>query len=317
MHTVRSILGVALAVSTLSAVLVTASCSNDLESTYVSEDRFPAAYAQALCTSLQHCCTENAVPFDYDSCTSGWRAYVSATFTSATVNYDPRAATTCVALLNSAESVSCAPAPGSISDARDTCQSIFQGTVQVGGACSSDSDCAVDDAGPVFCSATVAGSDAGGILPLDLPLLDGVCAVGALPMSGDPCAAGGTSPCGTDGTLYCDPTTAVCHSVGAVGGMCSAEVPGSCVTGAYCVATGPDANLCAAAQAVGSPCTDTSQCDPTSVCDAGSMTCVARKGSGAACSSGDQCLSGACDATLKTCLVNTIATSAACIGAGP
>ena len=319
MHTVRSILGAALAVATLSAALVTSSCSNDLESTYVTQDRFPAAYAQALCTSLQHCCSENTVTFDYGSCTSGWRAYVSAKFTDSAIDFDPRAATTCVALLNSAVDVTCAPAPGSIPAARDTCQSIFQGTVALGGACSSDTDCAASDGGPVFCSPSGAGgSDAGGTLPLDLPLFDGTCALGALPMAGDPCAGGATDPCGTDGTLYCDPASTTCQMVGAVGAPCSLAVSSSCAAGSYCVSIASGDDVCAAAQAIGSACTANQQCDATGVCDtASTMTCIARLGAGSSCSSGEQCLSGACDAERKFCLVNTIATSAACVGSGP
>jgi hypothetical protein len=319
MHTVRSILGAALAVATLSAVFVTSSCSNDLESTYITQDRFPASYAQSLCTSLQHCCTENTVTFDYDSCTSGWRQYVTSKFTDSAINFDRKAATSCIALLNSAVDVTCAPAPGSIPDARATCQAIFQGTVPVGGACTSDTDCAAGDGGPTFCSPSGAGgSDAGGTLPLDLPLFEGVCTLGVAPMAGDPCAGGATNPCGTDGTLFCDPGSLTCQMVGAVGDPCDVAASDSCAAGSYCVAVGTGDDACAAAQAVGSPCTDNTQCDATGVCDtAGTMTCIARLGAGTACSSGDQCLSGACDAKLKICLENAIATSAACVGSGP
>jgi hypothetical protein len=303
--------------------------------TYVSKDHFAAEYAQALCTSLQPCCAENDVAYSYTACAAGWEAAVNAILygPNATGNYDTTVATTCVAQVRAAQGASCQPGPGTLSAARATCQAIFAGEVPLGSPCTSETQCAQMDGSVVTCA--IVPGDAGGGGGSELPLAaPGVTVQGGLNVSlqnvpvcvqlpasdagatAPPCtsnAAAGTDTCPT-GT-YCDPTKSTCLPTNAVGGLCDPVVLGSCQPGNYCVASGAMAGTCAAAGPIGSACAAAAMCDSTGTCDvSGTQTCVAIKTPGQACSSGSDCSIGVCDPTTKTCLVNSIGTTAACNG---
>jgi len=299
-----------------------AGCGNSLASIYIPADRFPAAYAEALCTSLQHCCDENAVSFNYNTCTAGWKSLIGQRFSdpnsAALANYDPKAATTCVAQVRDARATSCAPEPGSISAARDTCQQIFTGKKPPGAACNSSAECAPQDGALVSCSPLPAGADGGGQLPLALPLGEPICVAVAVPQQGAPCTVNPPHGCEGGDKLYCEPGGLTCQPQSDVGGPCAPAVPASCLPTGYCVASGPSASLCAAVLPQGSGCTDSTQCDTSSVCDLkATKTCVPRGATGTSCQVGTDCASGSCDAVAKKCLKNVIATTNACTGVGP
>jgi hypothetical protein len=300
------------------------------KSAYIPADRFPAAYAQALCTSLQHCCDENQVSFNYNACTSGWKGIVQKFFSdpnlAASINYDPKAATNCVNLVKSAEGVSCAPVPGSISDARAVCQTIFTGKKPPGAECTISAECAPIEGSTVRCIPLV-GGDAGGQLPLAragleleaVPLGAPVCVAIPSAQAGAPCsvtdAGAPKGGCNGDPATFCDPADATCKPRADVGGPCSPLVVDSCKPGAFCVGA---QGLCAQALPPGSACTTSVQCDVTTTCDVtGSRTCVPRKPPGSACTADSDCSVDLCDPTLKKCLKNTIATTNACNGVGP
>jgi hypothetical protein len=319
----------ALGLITLAMFAGPSGCGNNLQSPYIPAERFPAAYAQALCASLQHCCAENKVAYNYDQCTAGWKALVQTRFddpnSAALANYDPKAATNCVAQVNLAATVSCAPVPASISAARATCQSIFAGKKVAGADCASDPECAPQDGAIVRClpKDPAAGPDAGGQLPLSHPIAPlglhplgaGVCVATPIPQGGAPCTPAGSGACNGDPTQFCDPVSRTCIPRADVAGPCSPLIVDSCKGGAYCVASGPSAGLCATAQPQGSPCTSSVECDITTVCDG--SACVARKQPTASCAADAECSVNACDPTSKTCLANVIATTAACTGVGP
>jgi hypothetical protein len=312
----------ALAFAAAAAFVATApaGCGTSLASIYIPADRFPASYAEALCTSLHHCCDENGVTFDYNACTAGWRSLIQQRFAlpSALANYDPKAATDCVALVRDANATSCAPEPGSISAARDTCQQIFVGKKPPGAACTTSSECAPQMGSLVSCSSSVQGVDGGGQLPLSHPLGEPVCVAVPVPQPGAPCTLNPPQGCVGGDKLFCEPGSLTCFPQADVGGGCSPAIPDSCLPTAYCVASGPSASLCAAVLAPGSACTDTTQCDGSSFCDTkGTKTCVARNAPGTACTNGTDCATGVCDVATKKCLKNVIATTAACTGAGP
>src|ERR1700733_9915589 len=166
-------------------------CGDSLQSTFIPASRFPAAYAQALCTSLQHCCDENLVHFDYNACTAGWKNAIQSRFddpaSSANANYDPKAATSCVNLVQGAQPVTCAPEPSSISDARDTCQQIFAGKKPPGAACVTTAECAPVADSIVTCSPRPPGAAGGGQPPWSVPMSEPVCVALPLPTAGAPC----------------------------------------------------------------------------------------------------------------------------------
>jgi hypothetical protein len=305
--------------------------------TYVSQDKFAAAYAQALCTSLAGCCAENTIGTDFASCTKGWEAEVNNLLygPTSTGNYNITLATSCIDEVRAAQGQSCQPLPGSLSAARATCQSIFAGQVPLGAPCSSAADCAQMDGSIIACAVVPgdSGGGGGGQLPLADPTvtLQGfnvspedipVCVAeappdAAAPASPTPCSidtAAGTDTCISTGG-YCDPTMLTCQPQGAAMGKCDPAVVASCLPGNYCVGAGMGVGTCMAAGPVGSPCTAAAMCDATGMCDfAATKTCIAVLQPGAACTAGSQCSSGVCDATAKICLSNAIATTAACNG---
>jgi hypothetical protein len=327
MRTLPTVLVTAL----VAAVAAPTSCANPQQ---VTQDRFPDLYAQALCTSLQHCCSENNVTFDYNACAKGWFAAANNVLhgPGSTGNYNAKAATQCIAEVNAAAGVSCQPVPGSISDARTTCQAIFAGTVPTGGPCTSAAQCA-DVPGMTVTCAVVPGdggasTGGGGQLPLSDPSVSlkgvtlgpldvPVCV--ALPPAmagGTPCQPGANDVCIASGG-FCDPMMNACAPFNAVGGPCDPAVIGSCQPGNFCSSMGGMAGMaaCVAAGAVGSPCTDPAMCDATGFCDVGgSNTCKPIGKPGSACTSNNQCSIGVCDATTHKCLTNAIATTAACTG---
>jgi hypothetical protein len=294
---------------------------NNPNTVYVSQDRFPAAYAQALCTSLQHCCAENVVSYNYDACTIGWEHTVTSLMAAGGGIYNAQAATQCVQMVNAAASVSCQPVDGSISAARSVCQQVFAGQAALGDPCSSTSQCAPLEGGAVQCA--IVPGDGGGQLPLSfqdptsptssLQLEDQpVCVEVALPDSGVPCMPANEAGVGdlcVASQLYCDPTTLLCQPLNGAGGPCDPSVIASCSPGAYCLA-----GTCTATNPIGSACTDPAECDFSSFCNPATHTCVARNLPGQKCTSDAQCTVGVCDATTKACLTNTIATTATCNG---
>jgi hypothetical protein len=338
----RALLPAGVVTLILGAAVGQAGCEPQL--TYVSKDHFAAEYAQALCTSLQPCCAENQVGYDYAACAAGWEAAVNALLDgpSASGNYDTTVATSCIAQVRAAQGASCQPGPGTLTAARATCQSIFAGEVPLGAPCTMASQCAQMDGSVIACAIVPgdAGAGGGGMLPLAeqgvslqgltvspenvpicvmLPPDDAGMAMAA-PCSID--TAAGTDTCTSVG-MYCASTmtatmttTMTCQPLAMAGGMCDPAVVGSCVPGNYCIpATAPMGGTCAPAGSVGSPCTAAAMCDSTGTCDvAGSQTCLAIKQPGQSCTADSSCSIGVCDPTTNTCLTNSIGTTAACNG---
>jgi hypothetical protein len=333
----RAILPAAVVTAILGAVAWQTGCNTNLS--YVSEDHFAAEYAQALCTSLQPCCSENDVAYDYQACAAGWQAVVENLLygPTSTGNYNAADATNCIAQIRAAQGASCQPVPGSLSAARDTCQAIFAGTAPLGAPCTSAAQCAPIDGSVVTC-AVPAGESAdgggGGELPLEYPGLSPqgltvspqdvpVCVSvsppdGGAAGSGPPCsirADAGTDTCQATG-MYCDPKALTCTPLSTAGGACDPSVVSSCQAGNYCAPAGGGAGSCILAGPVGTPCTAAPMCDSTGFCDLTvSHTCLAIEQPGQSCTSGLACSIGVCDATTHTCLTNAIATTAACTGA--
>jgi hypothetical protein len=300
---------------------------------YVTRDRFSQDYAQALCTALQPCCQQNQVSFDYATCTKGWKAQIDQLLAS-TPNYDIGSATQCIQMVQGAAGASCQGGPGTLTDARTTCQQIFAGQTPPGGPCTSAAQCQQMAGSIVVCAVpqSEGGADAGSVgqlpladpeprlVPLDVPvdLENGpVCVVEAPGDAGMPSCTSDVEA-GTDSWFmagtYCDPMMKVCMPTGAAGAPCDPAVVASCQPGNYCVRGGMANATCAAANPQGSPCTSSVQCDATSLCSTMSHTCVAREQAGQSCTSGSQCSIGVCDTTTHKCLANPLGTTQACSG---
>lgn len=330
----RAILPTVVVLTTLGAVVGwQAGCGPDL--TYVSEDHFAAEYAQALCTSLQPCCAENGVNYNYQQCASGWQAAIENLLygPNSTGDYNTTVATNCIAQVRAAQGGSCQPVPGSLSAARATCQAIFAGTTPLGAPCTSAAECAPIDGGTVACAVppNESGDGGGGMLPLDYPAFSpqgftvtpldvAVCVAQVSTVAeggaGPPCtiqAEAGTDTCQAMG-MYCDPKALVCTPAAMAMGACDPAVVSSCQAGAYCAPSTGGAGVCMMAGPVGSPCTAAAMCDSTGYCNASTKTCAALVAPTQACTSGQACTIGVCDATTHLCLTNAIATTAACTG---
>ena len=289
--------------------LLLVDCGSD--AALLTADRFPSAYAQALCGSLRHCCDENAVTYNWETCTSGWKAAIEKRLADpvALSNYDARVATSCVSRVRSSENASCGPLEGSVSDAREVCMKIFVGKKPVGASCASAAECAPPPAGIADCEPKPGAPTDGGTLPLTTSTPP-VCVVLNPPVIGDKCVPAPGPACGDEGILACEPASLRCVSLADVGASCLTI---GCRAGSYC-----SGGLCRAKNAAGAPCASAEQCDGTTRCDlTGSKVCVARNAAGIACAADSDCLVGACDPTTKRCLKNSIATTAACTGVGP
>jgi hypothetical protein len=316
-------------VAAAAAVLVTTAlasggCSAPASSNAdsVPASRFAAAYAQALCTSLTHCCDENRVAFSFSQCTTTFRDLVDARLADPVygANYDSKIASSCLRAVGAAESVTCAPDPGSISDARAVCQQIFVGKKAVGERCTSSAECAPVPGNLVGCEGLpIADPDAGllplsrspGLLrPLDAPLSPPQCV--AFPPIGEGSKCGTAALralCDAAPGLYCDATDSVCKKRGAAGLPCSGD---GCLPGLFCAAS-----VCTPKVGAGEACTSSAGCAALLRCDAGGKTCVARKQPFEACTADSDCTIGVCDVVTRVCLKNAIATSATCGGKVP
>ncbi len=285
--------------------------------------RFAAAYAQALCTSLAHCCAENAVPFTFDGCTTKARAVAEARLSDPIQgdNYDERIAGQCIRAVSGAETVACDPVPGSISDARTVCQRVFEGKKNIGEACRSSAECKPIEGQTVGCEGLpLTDPDAGllplsipallanpGLRPLDVPRSTPQCVAFPPVEAGARCSTPALAAlCEATGELVCDRVEGVCKERANAGDTCTGE---TCKPGLVCV-TG----VCSPKVGTGEACVDNTGCAASLRCDPSSKTCVDRLRPTTSCSEDSDCSIGVCDVASRTCLKNAIATTQTCSG---
>lgn len=292
-----------------------AACGDDEGTDTISAERFPAAYAQALCGGLQHCCDENLVVENFPSCTTGWKTYVERLLgtPAARTNYEPRTAKACVDMIRGAGGISCQPVAGSISDARDTCLKIFIGKTPLGSPCTTAAECAPGPNGArVTCEAPPEKNDAG-VLPLrmnPLAITTPVCVAAAGAPATAACLVNPSSvQSNCDQGLFCEPKSAKCLPLGKIGEDC---IVGSCATTGVCATAPPNQGKCVPTSPLGGSCATTADCDATTRCEG--QKCVARKNAGEPCVEDAECNVGTCDPGIKRCLKNTIATTNTCNG---
>jgi hypothetical protein len=302
-----------------------------------------AAKANAYCGVLLTCCQQAGFPTDSGKCHDAMLASCQSEVSSkqaAGRTYDAKAAGICLGgLPNMISGCKLSSTSATATTVSDACDRIWVGSVPVGGACGSTSECAASpDGAKVTCSTPPVAGDGG-------TTGGSKCLVQPVAKLGEPCGTvtGGTTSyvscetglscqyvAGTDGGvgasrcvqlgdvgaacqsrsscktgLRCDAATQKCAQPATVGATCTQNDTSSCVSGAYCE---PIANKCASLPGAGSPCITSSypQCAPDSTCDSVSKNCLAKKANGQACTSGSQCVSGYCggSATSSAMLCN-------------
>lgn len=285
--------------------------------------QFPAAYAQTLCQSLAHCCTENQIQFSQTDCTAGWKDFVNKLLADPIVagNYDPRVATECVRLVSAAEGATCNPDPGSISAARSTCQRILQGKKPLGAQCKSSAECAPIEGQRVGCEGQPLIDPDAGLLPLAVdmklrpqagPPGPPVCIVLQPVEVGQKCNTPALQAlCNANEDTVCDTMDGICKKLASAGEPCK---PGQCAATLYCDGT---TGVCSPQLGPGEPCKTNEECASFYRCDTAAGRCADRKRPGEPCTNNGECSIGICDTVTRKCLANAIATSESCHGKEP
>ncbi len=295
-------------------------CSGSSDSVApVTLDQYPQAFANALCDTIAPCCKAANVTYQETGCKSAatdqWTQTIARS-SAAHTKYDADAAGRCIAAIKKVV----ASCKSTNNDATNVCSDVFVGTIALGGACTSNQDCAA----PGTCERDPNNFD------FNAP---GVCtapgSATAHAKAGEPCAGscddrgGSTVFCGgfasgdPGGTCYasdgvfCASETRVCAPFGKVGDLCSVAEMG-CVTGAYC-----NDGTCAAQIDSGSCARAPDACSSKSYCDLGQ--CFAKKQDHFGCSTDSECASGVCanagNAVQGSCGVPSLATPLLCSGA--
>lgn len=255
----------------------------------LSPDNFPATFAGAICGSLTACCWQAGL--DSSSCRTAVEAAVRQWVTNKTsdpkVVLDEALAARCIEATRAAYTA-CTDRELA-RQSKIPCHQMTRGTVPIGGACTSGSQCVPQTDAPVECD-------------------KGACAIGTVPTVGNPrgalgepcmgtcrpsgCQSAGLGPaalCWTDDGLYCPDMNRVCTAAPAVGQPCSMY----CAKGAHCAS----GSVCAPNLATG-PCQSDDDCVAEAYCAGpdGALRgqCALLKENGAACTSAVECSSGQC-----------------------
>jgi hypothetical protein len=258
-----------------------------------------AGLAQTYCAKIEPCCGMANLPTDGKAC----NALFAVLTGEGSIDSDAIDACT-AAIASEDQDAFCSdfgnslPACTSALTASNT-----SGTVQPGGACSTDEDCAASSSGGTPTCVFSSGSDSiGQICVIEKKGVAGSTPCnGTLSMIGDgsEIAYVGTGTpastsylCSTADSLYCDAATLTCLAAGATGATCTGDT--DCVAADYCAFT-TDGESCTPRTAVGGTCSGASGCVSTAYCNG--TTCVALAANGAACvDSGAGCSSGVCSA---------------------
>jgi hypothetical protein len=212
------------------------------------------------------------------------------------MRYDGNAAANCMAAFESAQGSGGCSVTSSLSTPQSmACQSIFTGTVTVGGSCFDSSECQSGSCDTSACTGTAA-------------CCAGSCVVSVTPLAADigmACSTLVSTSC-VDGA-FCQATTSgngsgICTARLDVGKDCTVFI-GQCAAGTVCV---PGASVCGKLPAEGAACGGAELCDvENDYCDATTGLCAPRVAPGGACPTGAECVAYAhCDAASLTCVAN-------------
>ena len=302
----RHVIGlVSMAVGTLGIFLGACSSSNSGTGTASTSSEFVDQY----CTYYAACCGAENYPSDGKQCRSFAALAGGGT-------YDPQAGNACLSTL---QSVSQKDPTWCVDDTAETnkaCDPAFGknsgGSVQPGGTCQTDSDCAAAPQGDEVSCRDYFSSTGGASTR--------ICQVWTHGKAGDsPCIGtqtvtssgitetsfyddltddGGTHPsqgiiCYTSDGVTCEQQNGAytCVALGQVGDACQSTGSSGCVPTAYC----DSSDKCVARIATGQSCTSTQACVAGDYCDtSGSGNCTAQLASGASCTTSQQCQSDDC-----------------------
>ena len=303
----RHVIGmVSVAVGTLGIFLGACSSSNSGTGSASTS----SAFADQYCSYMASCCGAESYPSDGKQCHSILAFYGSGT-------YNEQAGNACIAAVQAASQKDPAWCVDDVSETNKACDPVFGkggggGSVQPGGTCSTDSDCASPPAGDTVQCRSYFGSSSNSTTK--------ICQVWTRGKVGDTCGGtqtdiasgtetsyvgsdgtdGGTYPsqitiCYTDDGVTCSGSSSsgyTCAALGQVGDSCQSTGSNGCVPTAYCDFS---SEKCLARIATGQACTSQNTCVAGDYCDInGSGSCAAQLGSGAACTSSEQCQSSDC-----------------------
>jgi hypothetical protein len=280
--------------------LATFACSSSNSGTRTANASTASNFISSYCSYIGSCCGSQSLPSDGSQC----REFLGFEVNSSAYN-----ATQGQACLNAVSSAAGSDPAWCVDQQASTntaCNGAFGksgGTVQPGGKCTTDSDCAAAPSGDVITCRTYFSNNAQTQICQvethgkagDGPCLGTIKTVsGATDTSFNDQPDGGMPSqgvyCFNDDGVACDATTSTCVALGQIGD--SSCLANGCVSGAHCDDT---TDKCVASAATGSACTQTTDCITGNYCNtSGGNTCTAQLNTNAPCTTSDQCVSGSC-----------------------
>jgi len=264
------------------------------------EDEFLGHLVQAACRGLEQCCDRFALSYSKSHCEYAVRLAIidnGDLSSRQTMTYRENAAARCISEVE-ALMASCVM----WQDYRPlSCQAVYSGPVEPGGACSHEDDCRDPAGGVATCLATFGqpsrctelhSSPEGGVCATTCSLAGGVlfCDPAVNPAEVD------TSYCLGEDNLFCS-TAGRCMKLGGRGAAC--RTSSECQGGLWC---NTEKQLCAPRLLAGSACPSSDACVHGTRCRDG--LCQAANADGAHCTT-DQSCAGLCDAT-QTCQAGAV-----------
>ena len=241
---------------------------------------FSRKWGEALCDGLSPCCAKSGLSLDRNTCVSTLVSYLGRVLGGSACNRaspDLSRLAECVEKTK-AYAALCEHDRPKWREANLACFSVVQGTRGLAEPCRAEFDCAQPGGREVRC-ADLGGGHFG-------------CQERRLAAEGETCTPETTAlvtyACDENAGLYCSPFgERTCVRPVPVGASCQDR---RCDDQGFC-----EGGLCIARRAPGQPCqTGNTPCAIGALCDASSLTCVAQKPLGQACTEDSECLSFEC-----------------------
>jgi hypothetical protein len=259
-----------------------------------------SGFGQQFCQLLEPCCASAGLSTSGTLC----EAFIQAVASKGT--YNASAGQACINALQAASKATdfCTNLGGNVPQCNDVLGS--GGNAGPGQPCNSSDDCAKAKGGSAICYAETNFVDGG-------TTSTSTCVQTQTGMAGQgPCVAtiqgdatyfvlGAGNPPATGYTcdvadgVYCSSGTQNCAALLATGQPCTGNL--QCATSDYCGFSQMGGQTCQSRVPVGSSCANggTGSCAANAYCDTSSFTCQAQLGTGAACSTSQQCASDDCN----------------------